>query len=221
MYWLLPAKKCWNRFPIDMFSSYISWRNSCDARWICCLHFYIKIFLRSSLSNPLISKLECQPSKLTGFKGADKFASYNLQLSVFLTCFVLSDFGIGPATRRVNLIILGNVKANCKDVSVSDDLIADGVPPWFACFAILPISKGMSSKDTVKRNIEFIVNTCLILHTLLKCQDNFKDMSVNDDLRAPDWNALQFCQFSSGCLTTGLIKDTVKRNRASNPGSIK
>ena len=44
IYWPLSAKKCWNRFPIELLSSYISRRNSCAmVFWIFWMRLDFRI----------------------------------------------------------------------------------------------------------------------------------------------------------------------------------
>ena len=51
IYWLLSAKKCWNRFPIDMLSSYISRQNSCAQKiWQNC-YCFLKCKLGDNFDN--------------------------------------------------------------------------------------------------------------------------------------------------------------------------
>ena len=83
IYWILSAKKCWNRFPIELLSSYISRRNSCE---ICfdILDTFPKSMEDESSSSSLSSCLfvSIDPKRLSIFDNSHSWRPLFIQLSL-------------------------------------------------------------------------------------------------------------------------------------------
>ena len=114
IYWLLEAKKCWNHFPIEMLSFYISRRNSCATKVVitweyisvrrsldkkvkcfitdeCCIcAFFEKIYCPLLVGNIFLSRI-CNTSTVE-WRNIIKGVKYTLPRHFTIQCITASSF---------------------------------------------------------------------------------------------------------------------------------